>query len=222
MTKNVLLAKAVIFDLDGVITNTMPDHYRAWIQAIKGTGLPITHEDIYTHEGQPGKQFLVEMEKKYFCQLRSARLKSILEEKERIFKQIVKVRYIQGARTFLKQLKKEGFKLALVTGTARHELELMLPVKLYNCFDAVVTGSEVKHGKPHPEPFLRALKKLKIQAKQGVVIENAPFGIHSAKAAKLQCIALETSLKRKYLKQADLIFSSIRELKNKVIFKNEI
>ncbi|MDP8212654.1 MAG: HAD family phosphatase [Candidatus Zapsychrus exili] len=121
--------------------------------------------------------------------------------------------FIVGARTFLKDLKKQGFKLALVTGSAHSEIKKILPERIYNLFEVIVTGSDVKNGKPHPEPYLKAIKALKIKKTQAIVIENAPFGIKSAKTAGLKCYAIETSLPKKYLKQADKIFENIKSLR---------
>ena len=81
-----------------------------------------------------------------------------------------------------------------------------------------VCGCDVQNGKPHPEPYLKALTKLNVSPKEAVVFENAPFGIRSAKAAGLFCIALETSLPASYLKGADAIFSSFKAIESKVRF----
>ena len=105
-----------------------------------------------------------------------------------------------------------------MTGTARHEVHQILPAEIFNLFEVVVCGTDVQNGKPHPEPYLKALKKLKIKAKDAIVIENAPFGIRSAKAAGINCLALETSLPKKFLKQADGIFHSFTHLKSKTEF----
>jgi beta-phosphoglucomutase len=84
----------------------------------------------------------------------------------------------------------------------------------------IVTGNDVKHGKPHPEPYLTSLKNLKMKPSDAVVIENAPFGIRSAKEAGLRCLALETSLPREYLREADAVYSSIKDLQAAVLFLN--
>ena len=78
----------------------------------------------------------------------------------------------------------------------------------------------LRQERPHPEPYLRSLQRLKIKPKDAVVIENAPFGILSAKQAGMACLALETSLPRKYLTGADAVFGSIRDLQANVVFKN--
>ena len=88
-----------------------------------------------------------------------------------------------------------------------------MPKDLLCIFSATITGDEVKKGKPNPEPFLKAIELLKIPVKDIAVIENAPCGIQAAKRAGLFCIALETSLPKRYLKGADIIFRSFAQLK---------
>lgn len=214
-----IAAKGIIFDMDGVITNTMPYHFRAWrIVFKKILNLNVTHLDIYTKEGQPGTSCLKELFDKYKLQYNDKIGMKLLKDKEELFKQIVKTRFIPGARNFLKFLHKNHFKLALVTGTSRHELHKILPNNIYNIFDIAITGSDVKNGKPHPEPYLKAIRKLGLRKKEAVVIENAPCGITSAKRAGLKCLAIETSLSRKYLRNADIIFPSINDLRKKIRF----
>jgi beta-phosphoglucomutase-like phosphatase (HAD superfamily) len=105
-----------------------------------------------------------------------------------------------------------------VTGTSRHELDEMLPDEIKNLFSVIVTGSDVRFGKPHPEPYQQSLKRLNIEPEKAIVIENAPLGIRSAKRAGLKCFALETSLSREYLKEADYIFRSFKELQDHLSF----
>lgn len=209
---------AVIFDMDGVITDTMPYHYKIWKELFTREGLKISRLDIYTREGQKGIESVQELffEQKKPCSARQAR--RLLDEKERRFKEIFKRRFIAGARRFLGRLHKEGFRLALVTGTSRHEAVKLLPEDLFACFDVTVCGCDVNNGKPHPEPYLTALKKLGIPASQAVVIENAPFGVRSAKAAGLRCFAIATSLPESYLKQADAVFLSFKDMTSQVRF----
>jgi len=220
MSKKYLKVKSVIFDMDGVITNTMPDHYRSWKKTLRDEGIHVTYEDVYKREGQPGLSSVREISmehQKVFDDKKAAR---ILRAKEDLFKKIVKTRFITGARSFLKNLYKQDIRLALVTGTSRHELHQVLPAPLRGLFSVIVTGNDVKHGKPHPEPYLKSLKDLKIKSSDAVVIENAPFGIRSAKGAGLQCLALETSLPKKYLHEADAVYSSIKDLQSSVLFLN--
>lgn len=218
--KMVFRTCAVIVDMDGVITNTMPDHFRAWKTILKDEGIHVTHLDVYRREGQRGITSLRELFREYHHPLDRKRIKGLLLKKEELFKKIVRQRFISGSRTFLKSLRRKGFALALVTGTSRHELHMVLPYEIYNLFTVVVTGNDVKKGKPDPQPYLLALKKLELKARDAVVIENAPFGIASAKAAGLTCLALATSLPAEYLKKASRVFDSIKDLRENVIFQH--
>jgi len=222
MRKRIRLnVKSVIFDMDGVITNTMPDHYRSWKTTLKDEGIHVTYEDIYKREGQPGLSSVQEIFKEYRKGTIDKRgANKILRKKENLFKKIVKTRFITGARKFLKDLHRNDMRLALVTGTSRHELQQILPASVRQLFSVIIAGNDVTHGKPHPEPYLKSLKNLKIKPSEAVVIENAPFGIRSAKRAGLYCLALETSLPKKYLSEADAIFSSIKDLQRRVHFMN--
>jgi len=214
--------KAVIFDMDGVITNTMPDHFRAWQKVLAEEGINATHEDIYSREGQKGLQSVREIFAEHGKPFHLKEARAILKKKEELFKKIVKIRFVRGARTLLRKLKRKNIELALVTGTSRHELHKILPHSIYRLFRISVTGSDVRCGKPHPEPYLKALKTLGVTARQTIVIENAPFGIRSAKGAGIRCLALETSLSRRYLKGADAVFSSVKELENQIHFSSHV
>jgi beta-phosphoglucomutase len=209
---------AVIFDMDGVIADTMVYHMRAWRMIFARYGIHVSKNDIYKREGQKGINSVEEIFKEYNRPFDLTGGHRILLEKEELFKRIVKKRFIPGSRQFVKMLKKRGFKLSLVTGTARHEVHKILPDEIFNLFDVVVCGTDVQNGKPHPEPYLTALKKLSIDSHEAIVIENAPFGIRSAKAAGLRCLALETSLPKAFLKEADGIFHSFAHLKSKTNF----
>ena len=203
---------AVIFDMDGVITDTMPYHFRVWKSIFLREGFAVTHEDIYKREGQKGiesvRELFAEYKKPWDVQYDLV----LLKEKEHRFKEVFRRRFIAGSRGFLRSLYKQGFKLALVTGSARNEAEKLLPEDIFDCFDVTVCGCDVQNGKPHPEPYLKALKKLSLKPDQAVVIENAPFGIRSAKAAGIKCLAIETSLPKSYLHQADAVYSSFKDL----------
>ncbi len=213
-----LKTKAVIFDMDGVITNTMPDHFRAWKEIFAAEGVEVSHHDIYSREGQRGLHSVFEIFDHHQRSISMEKARNLLFKKEQLFKKMARQRFIPGARKFLADLWRAGFDLGLVTGTSRHEVQRILPEKLFNLFKVTITGSDVKKGKPHPEPFKKALQALKIKPQDGVVLENAPFGILSAKGAGVRCLALETSLPRQYLTKADYVFHSINDLRSQVRF----
>jgi len=204
--------------MDGVITNTMPYHFDAWLSVFKSAGIKVSCYDVYEREGQDGFTTIKELFRKHKIAFSVDKAKRLLRRKEELFKKTVKIRFIKGSRPFIRKLKSRGLRLGLVTGTSRHEMEKILPLSLRRFFEVIVTGDEVWKGKPHPEPFLKAVKALRLKPQEIMVIENAPFGIRSAKNAGLFCAALETSLPKKYLLAADIIFSSFKEL-GKAVFE---
>jgi beta-phosphoglucomutase len=205
--------EAIIFDMDGVITMTMPSHFRAWAKVFADEGICVSKLEVYKREGQKGLDSVLEIFPEYGKTITVKRAKELLEKKERLFKADTSVRFVPGARSFIKECRRKGIKMALVTGTARTEVIKILPKALIDCFDVIISGSDVKHGKPHPEPYQKALKALKIDRGGALVVENAPFGITSAVKAGIFCVAIETSLPRKYLKEADEIIHDYMGLK---------
>lgn len=210
--------EAILFDMDGVITNTMPDHFEAWRRALAGDGLQINAYDVYRREGGKGSCGLKDIYQDYGRPYDEKRAAELLADKERIFSEIVELRFIEGACDFLRAMHHRGFRLGLVTGTSRDELLKLLPGETLSLFEAIVTGSEVLHGKPDPEPYRRALQKLNLDPVDAIVIENAPYGVESAKACGLKCLALKTSLPEDYLKGADGIYESFFDLTSRVDF----
>ena len=102
--------------------------------------------------------------------------------------------------------------MGLVSGSPSDEINKILPAKLRKLFTSIVAGNQVKNGKPHPEPYLKAAKLLKVLPGACLVIENAPFGITSAKQAGMPCIAVSTSLPKEYLTAADLVVESLNQI----------
>lgn len=204
--------EAVLFDMDGVIVDSMPYHFLAWYEALRAFDAAVTSFDVYEHEGEPWQttlpKFLDKNHKTYDERL----VKKIFAYRQKIFKRIFKRYIFHGADHVLTTLHKRGMKLALVSGTPHRDIRKILPKHLYKLFDVVVGGDQVKHGKPHPEPYRTAAKHLGVKPQNCVVVENAPLGIRSAKAAKMTCIAITTSLPKPYLKKADIVVERISDL----------
>ncbi len=207
-----LALNAIIFDMDGVITMTMPYHFRAWRKVFAEAGINVSKFEVYSREGQKGIRSVIEIFKKHNKTVTASQAKALLHQKESLFKTLDKTPFVTGAKPFIKKYHRKGVMLALVTGTARHEIEKILPKSLLACFNIIISGSDVRYGKPHPEPYRKAIKALKLNREEAIVIENAPFGITSAVKAKIKCIAIETSLPQRYLKDADHIVHNFKEL----------
>jgi beta-phosphoglucomutase len=204
--------KAIIFDMDGVIVDSMPYHFLAWYEALKPYGIRVTCFDVYSKEGERWDKTLRELLGRSGIKVSEKLLKKIFLSRKKIFRKYFKRFIFSGAREFLVCLKNKGYLLGLVTGTPEAEIKKILPASIKGLFDCIIAGDKVKNGKPHPEPYLSAARALKTGTGFCAVVENAPLGIESAKRAGMFCIALTTSLPRQYLSRADALADRLEEI----------
>jgi len=212
MKKLKIRPRAIIFDMDGVIVDSMPYHFIAWYEALRPWGVRVSCFEVYAQEGERWETTLKGLLKREKIKPTRKVLSEIFTLRQKIFKRYFKRYIFHGAYELLLDLRMQGFALGLVTGSPLNEIKRILPVKLLRLFTAVVAGNQVKNGKPHPEPYLRAASLLKLKPGTCLVIENAPFGIISAKRAGMPCIAVSTSLPKEYLVDADIVVSQLNQI----------
>lgn len=204
--------RVFIFDMDGVIVDSMPYHFISWYEALRPFGVRVSCIDVYAREGAKWDKALKFFLSKSDIIPSKEILEKIYSDHKKIFKKVFKRYFIQDSFELIKKIKQKGFKLALVTGTNAKRVKKILPKNIYSVFDKIITGDDVKMGKPHPEPYLKAAKALKTKPKECVVIENAPYGIESAKKAGMFCVAVTTSLPKEYLAAADLVIDKLQQV----------
>lgn len=208
--------KGVIFDLDGVLVDSMPIHFQCWKQAFENiAGIKVTQRQLYLLEGMRGIELIV----KTFAEnnIDNPELaKQVSDEKDRLFEPVRKVEPFEGVREMIEKL---ACKKAVVSGSGRRDVETILDhaFGLEN-FSALVTANDVKKGKPDPTAFLVAVKKMGLHPHETVVVENAPFGVMAANNANIPCfVALNNSPLTKSdfggLVSADRIFQKTSSLK---------
>lgn len=207
--------RALLFDVDGVLIDSMRYHARAWQWAVhRVLGGRVTQLEIYRREGEPGAVTARALLRSHDRRPTAAAVAELLGEKERRFKaQRRMIHLYPAARPLVRLVGESGLPAALVTGTSRAEMLRVLPAWARRRFAALITGDEVRHGKPHPEPYRTACRRLRQDPRQVAVIENAPFGIASARAARIGwIIAVATSLPSAQLRVADVVLPSLRAL----------
>jgi beta-phosphoglucomutase len=206
--------RSILFDMDGVILDSMPYHVMAWQEALSEYGLSVSSEVLYLHEGAIGPETATAVLQKNGCPIDTQEFYAILRRQEEIFVS----RYRSMIRPFpevpyiLKRLCDAGRKLVLVTSSYEEIVERVLPPEVKACMSYIITGDHVKKRKPFPDPYLAALSALRQGPESCLVVENAPAGITAAKAAAIPCIAITTTLAKKYLSEADAILTSHAEL----------
>ncbi len=209
--------KAIIFDMDGVLVDSMPDHADAWRQVFASVGIRIERKEIYELEGSNHRQVIELMFRRFG---RSPPTEEEIQELSRrkieIFNRIEHVRPFEGMKELLSVLAPK-YKLAVVSGSNRTTVHNIINTFFPDTFQVIIDGEDVQ-SKPAPEPYLKAVEKLGVPKEQCLVIENAPLGIRSAKNAGLRCIAIPTYLDRESVKEADVIADSHRELE-RILFE---
>ncbi len=205
--------KAIIFDMDGVIVDSMVYHFFAWYEALRPLGIRVTCFDVYAKEGERWEKSMRDFLLKNNIRPTVKIMKDLFLRRHDIFKKVYRRVIFNGAEDILLCLRNKGYALGLVTGTPFTQVQLILPGKIKSVFDCIISGDMVNNGKPHPEPYLKAARELKLKPAQCLVIENAPLGILSAKRAGMFCVAVSTSLPKDYLKKADTVVDSLAKVK---------
>jgi len=204
--------KAIIFDMDGVLINSMKYHIISWKNAFKLHELEPSNETLSLYEGMSFNETIKRISKEEGRNFSDSQRDEIYLEKKKILKKIFKLEVYEGVNEFLLFLKNKGIKLGVVTGANKEFADDIYEKNFKNIFDVEITGGDVIHGKPNSEPYKKALQLLNCEAKDVIVIENAPLGIKSAKDVGLIVYALETTLDKKHLKGADKIFENHKQL----------
>jgi beta-phosphoglucomutase len=206
------MIKAILFDLDGVIVDSLHYHYLAWDHMFKEIGGSVTEESILLTEGMNSFEILPLLLKQFKTELPVEKHLQFIEDKRNYFRQIAKLSYYPKAFETIEELRSRGYTTALVTACARKNMEKSIDSEHQKLFDFIISGDDVKRSKPSPEPYLIAQKTLGIEVAECVAVENAPLGVESVKNAGMICIAVESTLGREYLQKADFIINEIQEL----------
>lgn len=204
--------QAILFDLDGVLVDTLHYHYLAWRKMFSELGGVVSEHTVLLHEGRNSREILPILIKESGVSVPPEEFDDFIERKRAYYRQIVKVRFYDGAVDVLNKLKSKGLRLAVVTACAQKTMEKSLNEEQRSIFDLIQTGDDVARAKPNPDPYDLARKKLGLAKEECLVVENAPLGITAAKRAGMKCVAVETTLAREYLEEADYVISNIREL----------
>ena len=213
------MIKGVLFDLDGVIVDTLHYHYLAWKNMFEKRGGIVSKHTVLLHEGRSSREILPILMEETGVSIPEEERDRFIEDKREYYRTIVQVGYHAKAFEVIDKLRERGFKVALVTACALKNMQHSLDEEQQTHFDFIITGDEVPRAKPFPDPYLTAARQLGLKPEECAVVENAPLGIESAKNAGMYCIAIETTLGKGYLNAADCILQDIIDLPDVGILK---
>lgn len=220
------MLKAIVFDFDGVIVDSEPLHYRAFLRIAEGFGLSFTYEqylqeyvgfddrDAFRHMlGQVRGQGPVAVE--------PARLMELCRAKGEAFAAVVEegVEPIPGMPELVRSAAAE-LPIAIASGATRADIDLILgKMGLTDCFDIIVTADDVAKSKPDPTSYRVAVQKLAsrhatlgIDPSECLAIEDTAAGVQSARGAGLMTLGLCSSSGPQVLHQAHRVIDSARGL----------
>lgn len=187
--------KAVLFDMDGVLYNSMCHHAKAWNQSMEENGYDMSEAEAYQYEGMRGVETiqLIAWEQKHI-HLSVEEAQRIYDRKSVIFAQQGTVDKMTGIEDMMRQMKADGMTLGVVTGSGQRPLldRLRKDFSPFVAPEHIVTSFDVSHGKPAPDPYLKGLRKCGVNPWEAIVVENAPLGVRAASAAQIFTVAVNT------------------------------
>ena len=189
--------KAVFFDQDGVLYNSMPYHAESWAWAMTKHGLPYTAMECYRNEGRTSTGVIQEHHRQIYGTDASPELiEAIYKDKTEHFTEMTGgfPGIIPDVDKVLQYLRSQGVQCWVVTGSGQRDLINALNKTFDNVFTGIISSFDVKKGKPDPEPYLKAWERSGFKKEECLVVENAPLGVRAAKAAGLFTCAVNTGI----------------------------
>ncbi len=216
------MLEAVIFDFDGVVTDSEILHFRAFNKVLAQHGLELTKKEYYTNYlGFSDIDCLRTLIDEARLGLEKSQIKTLIQQKSRVFEELARTdgKIIEGVREFLDMLTTARVPIAICSGALRTEIELLLEdAELRPLFDVIVSAEDVTRGKPDPEGFLLALSQLNetvlapITPGQCIVIEDSHWGLKAAHAAGMHTIAVTNTYDAEQLTAAQCVVGRLNDL----------
>lgn len=186
---------AALIDMDGVLYDSMPGHADAWMRMTSQIGMHCNRDEFFLYEGMTGRATIRLLMRKYFGrEATDEECERLYARKTALFAANPQRPLMDGADSMLRVFAAFNLKRVLVTGSGQGSLLNALSHDYPGVFASqnMVTASDVEHGKPHPEPYLRGLEKAGCSPWQALVIENAPLGVEAGVKAGCFVVAVAT------------------------------
>ena len=186
--------KALLFDLDGTLIDSMPHHHNAWVEWYARRGLQMQAGQFFAATaGRSNAEILRDL----FPQRSVEEHVAMADEKEAIYRELAahSLALIDGAQAFVERARGAGCKLAVCTASTLPNMALAFELHgIGDWIDTVTSPADGLRGKPHPDIFLEAARRLGVTPQECIVFEDAPLGVEAARRAGMRAVALTTTL----------------------------
>ena len=191
-----LRPKAVLFDMDGVLYDSMPHHAIAWQRSMAIFGIHMTADDAYATEGARGvdtiRQMVLLQQRRIISEEEAQKMYDL---KSKTFHSLPEAPVMPGVLSLMQQIHDSGLLCGVVTGSGQRPLinRILSDFGAFVDEAHITTAYDVQRGKPYPDPYLMGLQKAgNLQPWQAIVVENAPLGVRSGHAARIFTVAVNT------------------------------
>jgi beta-phosphoglucomutase-like phosphatase (HAD superfamily) len=189
-----MTTRALLLDMDGTMVDSMPAHARSWEVFARKHGVDMSVEEILRKTtGRTGIECIRIL---MGDDIDDASAKHLVDEKESLYRGFfgAEFREVAGFGHFAQQAQQRGLKLAVATAGDKNNIEFALRhLKMAQAPDAIVGGDEGIAGKPEPDLFLEAARRIGCKPEECIVFEDAPFGIEAARRAGMRAVAICTT-----------------------------
>jgi|GEM_PF-130790 len=206
------LIRALLLDLDGVVIDSINHHILGWQQACKRMSMEVDTQIIKLSEGLKSIEVARRIADNQRVALREEELHELVCLKHKFMAEGQRIQTITHIRELAQMAKRKGASVVLVTASNKEWAEAAARAVGLDLIDSIVNEDDTVIGKPAPDPYLLALRKLRCPPGEAIVVENAPLGIDSAHSAGIYCVALTSTLESKYLDFADQVINDPLEL----------
>jgi len=205
--------RAVIFDMDGVLINSEPLHQEVGLKMMQDLRIPINEEMFMRFTGATVFSMWETLAQEFSLKQNPDELTSTYNQ---LFTEKLvnsnDVTLFEGVLDVLKNLHNKGIPAALASSSSREVIETVIQkFGITHYFQVIVSGSDVKHSKPHPEIFLLAAKKLNVSPTDCIVVEDSTNGVQAAKHAGMYCVGFKPTGNHHELLDASTIIKSFGE-----------
>ena len=178
---------AYLFDCDGTIADTMPLHYRAWRSTLDPLGAEYPEALFYEWGGTPTRKIVAQLNERNLLQMPVE--ETALAKEEAFLALLGEARPVAAVMNFARDRIREGCGAAVVTGSTRRVTERILrAIGAADVFSVWVTSEDVARGKPEPDGYLEAARRLGATPAQCLVFEDTRIGLAAATAAGMQSV----------------------------------